>query len=117
MPVYVDPAVWLFGRMVMCHMFADGSGTYEDEAMIRELHAMVDLIGVQRKWIQMPPKASWIHFDIAKGKRELAIANGAIAVDRYECLLHTGKVARAKGNPARYDLMVHRVEQARKSRA
>lgn len=61
MPVYVDDMKAGYGRMVMCHM-ADT----EDE-----LHAMADLIGVDRKWYQYP------HYDIALSKRTLAVANGA----------------------------------------
>ncbi len=86
MAVYVDPAVHPFGRMIMCHLWADTEA---------ELMAMVDAIGVARKWVQCPPKASWLHFDIAKSKRALAVAAGAIETDRYGPVLHT---ARLKGN-------------------
>ena len=71
MSVYVDPAVWPFGRMIMCHMFAD---THE------ELVAMADKIGVARKWIQHAGTYKE-HFDIAKSKRALAVSAGAIEVD------------------------------------
>lgn len=74
MAVYVDTMAASYGRMIMCHMWADS----EDE-----LISMVNKIGVQRKWIQQPPKASWIHFDISKAKKELAIKNGAIQTDKY----------------------------------
>ena len=59
----------------MNHLWADTE---------EELLSMVDKIGVQRKWIQKPPTASWVHFDISAGKRLLAIRHGAIATDRYE---------------------------------
>lgn len=99
MPVYVDPAVNPFGRMLMCHMWADTDA---------ELLAMADTIGVARKWIQGHPvmsfgvhrKGSWIHFDIAKGKRALAVAAGAIETDRYGPVLHT---ARLRGNQKMID--------------
>ena len=68
MTVYVDTMKAKFGNMVMCHMFAD-----TDE----ELHAMADKIGIQRKWFQCPPKASWRHYDIALSKRKLALSFGA----------------------------------------
>jgi Protein of unknown function (DUF4031) len=68
MTVYVDTMQAKFGNMIMCHMFADS-----DE----ELHAMADKIGVQRKWFQCPPKASWRHYDIALSKRKLALSFGA----------------------------------------
>lgn len=74
MSVYVDnfyeTGAGNFGRMKMSHLIADTT---------EELLAMVDKIGVQRKWIQYPG-TSREHFDIAMGKRELAIKAGAISV-------------------------------------
>lgn len=97
MAVYVDPARHPFGRMIMCHLWADT----EDELM-----AMVDKIGVARKWVHRPPKASWVHFDIAKSKRALAVSAGAIETDRYGPMLH---VARLKGDAK----MINRVDVMR----
>jgi hypothetical protein len=81
MTVYVDNMRAPFGRMVMCHMWAD---TRE------ELFAMADRIGVARRWFQRPDHvdlpgmaASWEHFDIAQSKRALAVAAGAIETDKY----------------------------------
>ncbi|WP_250502788.1 DUF4031 domain-containing protein [Caballeronia sp. AZ7_KS35] len=72
MAVYVDDMKAAYGRMVMCHMLADSSA---------ELMAMADRIGVARKWIQ---KAGTYHehFDIALSKRALAVAAGALEIDR-----------------------------------
>ena len=91
MSCYVDDAIHPFGQMLMCHLWADA---------LDELYAMVDRIGVQRKWLQQPPKASWVHFDIAKSKRALAISAGAIATDKYGPLEH---VARLRGNQRTLD--------------
>jgi hypothetical protein len=66
--VYVDDVRHRFGRMVMCHMWADS---------LDELIAMADAIGVKRKWLQRPPAASWLHFDISLGKKEEAIRLGS----------------------------------------
>lgn len=82
MSVYVDNMAAPLGNMIMCHMWAD---------TIDELLTMVDKIGVQRKWIQGHPvlsldeyrNVSWVHFDISRSKRTLAIKNGAIETDRY----------------------------------
>ncbi|MEE7491148.1 DUF4031 domain-containing protein [Methylobacterium oryzae] len=82
MTCFVDQPIFPFGRMMMCHLWADS---------LDELLAMVDRIGVDRKWIQGHPhlsfgkhrNASWVHFDIAKGKRALAIQAGALETDRY----------------------------------
>lgn len=90
MTVYVDDARIPFGRYLMCHMWAD---TRE------ELFAMVDRIGVQRKWFQRPRAtnvagmdASWEHFDIVQAKRALAITAGAIATDRFGPIEHVAKL-------------------------
>lgn len=74
MAVYVDAAFIPYGRMRMSHMWADS---------LDELLAMADTIGLQRKWLQKPPKASWVHFDVAMVTREKAIAAGAIEMDKY----------------------------------
>lgn len=70
MAVYVDDMAAPYGRLIMFHMLAD-----TDE----ELHAMADLIGVDRKWYQAPPKHP-SHYDIAKSKRKLAVEAGAIEI-------------------------------------
>jgi hypothetical protein len=65
--VYVDDMRADFGRMKMCHMIADSR---------EELLAMVDRIGVHRRWIQ---KAGTFaeHFDVCLAKRKLAVEAGA----------------------------------------
>ncbi|PUA41379.1 DUF4031 domain-containing protein [Pseudomonas protegens] len=70
MSVYVDDMNATFGRMKMCHMFADSTD---------ELLAMADKTGVQRKWIQ---KAGTLreHFDICLSKRALAVELGAVEI-------------------------------------
>lgn len=77
MAVYVDDMyknpIGEFGNMKMSHMAADTT---------EELLAMVDKIGVQRKWIQDKGTGSE-HFDIAMGKRALAIKNGAIPLSMF----------------------------------
>lgn len=70
MPVYIDNYNAPFGRMIMCHLIADTT---------EELLAMVDTIGVQRKWIQYPGTAAE-HFDISLAKKKLAVAAGAVEI-------------------------------------
>ena len=69
MTVYVDDMhlypMGQFGRMKMSHMIADTEA---------ELHMMADKIGVARRWFQGD------HYDIAKTKRDEAIACGAVAI-------------------------------------
>lgn len=91
MTCYVDDVRHKFGNMVMCHLWADS----EDELL-----AMVDRIGVQRKWIQGHPtlshgkhrNASWVHFDIALSKKALAIEAGAVLTDKYGPSEHTARL-------------------------
>lgn len=81
MTVYVDDVAHPFQGMIMCHMWADTEA---------ELFAMADKIGVARKWIQGHPTsigkgkhASWVHFDIARSKRALALNSGAVLTDLF----------------------------------
>ena len=116
MTVYVDEAKHAFGRMIMCHMWADSDA---------ELLEMADKIGVQRKWIQGHPElsfgkhknASWVHFDIAKGKRDLAIQNGAIVTDKYGPVEHCAKLHIASGDPALVARGTAKLDQVRAVRA
>lgn len=72
MSVYVDDMRAPFGRLVMCHMLADTDD---------ELHAMADRIGVSRRWHQKAGTPH-SHYDIALSKRALAVAAGAIEIDK-----------------------------------
>lgn len=78
MAVYVDnmneTALGEFGRMKMSHMIADTRA---------ELMAMAEKIGVQAKWIQKAGAPNE-HFDIAQGKRALAVQAGAVEVTMYD---------------------------------
>jgi hypothetical protein len=70
--VYVDEAVWPYGRMMMCHMLAD---------RVEDLHAMADKIGVARRWFQ---NKRYPHYDICKSKRSLAVQFGAVEIGRQQ---------------------------------
>lgn len=67
MGVYVDSIDLPYRGMTMCHMVADTT---------EELLAMVDKIGVAKKWIQYPGTVHE-HFDICKSKKLLALKHGA----------------------------------------
>lgn len=116
MTVYVDDVRHRFGNMVMCHLWAD---------TLDELLAMVDRIGVQRKWIQGHPtlsfgkhrNASWVHFDIALSKKALAIAAGAVLTDRFGPVEHTSRLAMASGDPDRAERGRIMLENVAKCRA
>lgn len=87
----------------MCHLWADS---------LDELLAMVDKIGVQRKWIQGHPilsfgkhrEASWVHFDISLAMKDAAIAEGAILTDKFG---PSEYVARLRGNQKRLDQIAY----------
>ena len=74
MTVYIDNACLPFGRMKMCHMIADTTD---------ELLEMADRIGVQRKWVQKQGTYKE-HFDVASGKRALAVKAGAVEITMRE---------------------------------
>lgn len=93
MAVYVDDVRHRFGRMLMCHMWADT----EDE-----LHAMASKLGLKRSWFQQPPKASWKHYDISLSVKARAIGMGAVLTDKYGPLEHE---ARLEGNQKKLDLI------------
>lgn len=83
MSVYVDDAAHQFGRMVMCHMFADSAA---------ELHRMARAIGMDLRWYQGPwrrptGKPPFPHYDVCKMRRKKAVMLGAIEVERPESWL------------------------------
>lgn len=92
MAVYVDDVQHRYERnlptgarfYLMCHLWADTEA---------ELLGMVDAIGVARRYVQKPPKATWLHFDIAKSKKRLAILAGAILTDKYGPVEHVARLA------------------------
>jgi hypothetical protein len=97
MTVYVDDVRHQFGRMVMCHMWADS---------LDELLAMADQIGVARQWLQGHPtlsfgkhrNASWVHFDIAASKKMRARQLGAVLTDKFGPLEYLAKIDIATGD-------------------
>lgn len=101
MAVYVDDVRFPYRGMIMCHLFADSDA---------ELHAMADRIGIQRRWFQKPPRASWRHYDISLTKKREALRAGAIQTDRWGALEH---VARLNGDQK----MLERIAARRAVRA
>lgn len=77
MSVYVDDMRAPFGRMVMCHMFADSRD---------ELLAMALRIDVPFKWLQNAGERHE-HFDLSLSKRALAVKAGAIAITQRKLAL------------------------------
>ncbi len=77
MAVYVDTAIHLLRDRRMCHMFSPD---------LEQLHAMAELIGIQRRWFQDPLRtgSSWPHYDIDQPRRSLAVGFGAIECDKYQ---------------------------------
>lgn len=89
MTLYVDDVRHPFGRMIMCHAWADSR---------EELFQAMREIGVDTRWFQPPPKASWEHFDISLAKKDLLLmpdAQGrarAVLTDKYGPVLHTARL-------------------------
>ena len=77
MMVYVDELItWSSSFGPSCHMMTDGE--------LEELHTMADKIGLKRNWFQNKPGLP--HYDLKKGKREMAIRNGAVPTTSKEML-------------------------------
>jgi hypothetical protein len=107
MTVYVDNANIAWRGMIMCHLFAD---------TLPELLAMVDRIGVKRRWLQKPPKASWIHFDIGAGKKRLALIYGAVETDIFGPLEWEARQLIATGQPDKIAAGRKKLEMVENSR-
>lgn len=111
MAVYVDDVQHPFRGMIMCHMWADTLG---------ELLHVADRLGLRREWLQAPPKASWIHFDVSLGMKRKAIEEcGAMLVDRYGPVEHAAKLDVKSGQPdrvARGERMLEMIKRCRKMR-
>lgn len=75
MAVYVDRAKNPLNQMLMSHMLADT----EDE-----LHAMAGAIGLKREWFQ---NHGTPHYDLCQSKRQLALAAGAVEIDRRQTVV------------------------------
>lgn len=80
MAVYVDDARNPFGRMIMCHMWADTAD---------ELHQMAAAVGMKREWFQTPGgpnrhRVSFPHYDLSQTRRAAAVRLGAIECGRRE---------------------------------
>lgn len=76
--VYVDAAIHPWRGRMWCHLFSLDLGA---------LHAFAAGLGLQRRWFQQPPKASWPHYDITAAKRLLAIRRGAVEVSRVDTMI------------------------------
>lgn len=91
MTIFVDDADLPVGRMKFSHCWTDGP--------LEELLTMMDAVGVARKWIQRPPHASWVHFDISTGAKRRAIARGAILVDKFGPMEHVARIGLTDPDP------------------
>lgn len=81
MTVYVDDVRHAFGRMIMCHMWADTE---------EELDAFAARLGLQSRWKQKPPKASWVKCRIMwkdKGMAWRALSFGHWNADKAKFLI------------------------------
>ncbi|MBR1150109.1 DUF4031 domain-containing protein [Bradyrhizobium sp. JYMT SZCCT0428] len=108
MTVYVDDVQHKFRHMTMCHMWAD---------TLDELLGMARRIGVQAKWLQQPPKASWVHFDISLGKKDLARKYGAVLTDKFGPVEFLAKRDVASGDPERVKYGTAKLAQVEAARA
>lgn len=74
MTVYVDGLVnhgWRLGPS--CHLIGETEG---------ELHRLAARCGLQRRWFQAPPRASFPHYDLTESRRRIAVELGAVELER-----------------------------------
>jgi hypothetical protein len=108
MTVYVDDVRHTFGRTVMCHMWADSL----DELLNMAVH-----LNLNHKWLQKPPTASWVHFDISLGLKVKAIAQGAVLTDKYGPVEHLACLDISSGDPERAERGKRKLDQIKKCRS
>jgi hypothetical protein len=106
--VYVDDVRHRYRLMIMCHMWSES---------VFDLMDMAQAIGVSCRWIQLPPKASWVHFDICLDKKRLALARGAVLTDRYGPVEHVAKLQLICGDEAAAISARRRIAQISQIRA
>ncbi len=76
----------------MCHLWTDGT--------VEELCQFAEKIGLPRRYLQKPPKASWVHFDVNLTTKKKALAAGAILTDRFAALEHVARLTGDQGKLA-----------------
>lgn len=84
MTIYVDPLMhngWILrGRAIAnCHLFTD-------QPELTELHEFAQRIGLKRDWFQWKDAFSLPHYDLTPRRRAVAIAGGAVEVDRRQAV-------------------------------
>lgn len=88
MAVFVDPLMnhgWCFrgGSINSCHLFSD----LPRAEGIRELVRFGRRIGLKREWLQARHDVTRVpHFDLTPGKRERAVAAGAVELTKLEAV-------------------------------
>lgn len=92
MPVFVDNVRIQKGRAFYCHMWAD---------TLPELMAMANRLKLKKSWLQRPPRAKWVHFDLLLRQRSIALAYGAILTDQYGPAEHEARADAKSDDPVR----------------
>jgi hypothetical protein len=94
--IYVDSAIHRWRGQLWCHIFSPD---------IDALHSFMASIGSRRQWFQEPgltPGVSWPHYDANQRRREMAIAAGAVPLDRHRTVVMS-KVVRGAWYGAEID--------------
>lgn len=84
--VYVDDAIHPWRGRKWAHLFCED---------LDRLHEFAVRLGLKRAWFQLPPKASWPHYDVTDTMRLKALRMGAVAVDRKEFVLIARRILRS----------------------
>lgn len=100
--VYVDPLMRYGGSATFkwkdsCHLFAD---------TVEELHIFASLVGMRREWFQDKPSLK--HYDLNARRRIVAVARGAIELNRYDAVMKWRQLRSFNGPANEHDAAIPR---------
>lgn len=115
MAVYVDPLHWQYGRLQVCHLWADD---------LPDLLSTADAVGVPRRLLRGHPAlsvpffrtAAWVHFQIGAAARRQAVHIGALETDTFGPEVHRLRPLLCSPHPDIQDAAARRLADVAQTR-